>query len=267
MIGDVFRRWNDTDSRKWLVEIFAVGNLLFLAIDVWLAHSFNQFAHPAEWTPVVFSATFPLALIPGLFSGRWSEGTGRWLGYLVGWLSIGVGLAGILYHLESGFFHELTIHRLVYSAPFVAPLSYTGVGLLLVCNRMEDDERWSDWILLLALAGFVGNFGLSLLDHAQNGFWVWTEYIPVVTGAYACGFLAAALWIDSQPFQWLTLGVMGVQALVGLLGFVLHVAANLDPAGPGLYEQFVYGAPAFAPLLFPNLAILAAFALWDRLDD
>jgi hypothetical protein len=35
-------------------------------------------------------------------------------------------------------------------------------------------------LVLLALGGFVGNLGLSLLDHAQDGFFRWTEWIPVV---------------------------------------------------------------------------------------
>ncbi len=52
--------------RIWLVEWFAAGNLGFLALDVYLAHSVNEFRHPAEWVPVVFSALAPLLLLPGL---------------------------------------------------------------------------------------------------------------------------------------------------------------------------------------------------------
>ena len=29
-----------------------------------------------------------------------------------------------------------------------------------------------------------------------------------------------------------------------------------------MYENFLYGAPIFTPLLFPNLAILAALGVW-----
>ena len=36
-------------------ELFATGNLLFLAVDVWIAHSVNRFAEIYEWIPVIFS--------------------------------------------------------------------------------------------------------------------------------------------------------------------------------------------------------------------
>ena len=55
---------------------------------------------------------------------------------------------------------------------------------------------------------------------------------------------------------------MAAQVVVGLLGFYLHVAANLrSPAGT-LWDRFLYGAPLFAPLLFADLAMLAALGLW-----
>ena len=75
-------------------------------------------------------------------------------------------------HLDSRFFHERTIKSLVYAAPFAAPLAYTGLGLLLIMNRMVDpkSEEWPRWVLLLGLGGVVGNFIFSLTDHAQNGF-------------------------------------------------------------------------------------------------
>src|SRR5581483_2935056 len=81
----------------------------------------------------------------------------------------------------------------VYAAPFAAPLAYTGLGLLLIMNRMvaDDAPEWPYWVLLMALGGFFGNFIFSLTDHAQNGFYHWTEWIPVITSACAVGFLLA----------------------------------------------------------------------------
>jgi hypothetical protein len=38
-------RWRRPDF--W-VEVFAVVNLAFLAVDIYLAHSVNRFAHAAE---------------------------------------------------------------------------------------------------------------------------------------------------------------------------------------------------------------------------
>jgi hypothetical protein len=55
---------------------------------------------------------------------------------------------------------------------------------------------------------------------------------------------------------------MGVQMLVGTYGFWLHLEADLTATGD-LWDRFVHGAPIFAPLLFPNIAALAAIGLWD----
>ena len=51
------------------------------------------------------------------------------------------------------------------------------------------------------------------------------------------------------------------EAGVGVLGFVLHLRANLAKPGRTYRDRFLYGAPVFAPLLFANLAILAAIGL------
>ena len=56
--------------------------------------------------------------------------------------------------------------------------------------------------------------------------------------------------------------VVAIQAAVGLVGFALHAASILrEPAG-GFIERLSGGAPLMAPLLFPNLSILALLALW-----
>ena len=54
---------------------------------------------------------------------------------------------------------------------------------------------------------------------------------------------------------------MLVQAAVGLLGFYYHTTANLHGPSPSQFDNFVYGAPAMAPLLFPNLVLLAYLGL------
>ena len=40
------------------------------------------------------------------------------------------------------------------------------------------------------------------------------------------------------------------------------IAANFRGVSDDMLENFIYGAPAFAPLLFPNLVILASLGLW-----
>lgn len=254
-------------SPHFLVELFATGNIAFLALDIYLAHLENDFARPMEWLPVIFSCAAPLLLLPGLFRGRYQGGVFRALGYGVGIAAVLVGVAGMLLHLESAFFEIRTLKSLVYTAPFVAPLSYVGVGLLLILNRMEPraSADFGPWVLFLATSGFVGNLALSLLDHAQNGFFSQVEWIPVVAAAFGLAFFSTALLRRGRPFLKLSLGVAALQAAVGLLGFALHLAANLAEPHIPLRDRMIYGAPIFAPLLFADLAALAALGLWQML--
>jgi hypothetical protein len=250
----------------WL-EAFVIVNIGFLVLDIYLAHSTNQFHHEAEYIPLWFSLAAPPLLVMGLILGeRWGyAAVWRDVGHLVGWCSIGIGLTGVILHLDSRFFHERTIKSLVYAAPFAAPLAYTGLGLLLVMNRLVDrrSEEWPRWVLLLGLGGVVGNFIFSLTDHAQNGFFHWTEWIPVGTSAFAVGVLLTIFITPvTRRFLGLCAIVLGIQVVVGLLGFALHTHANLHGPSPDIFDNFVFGAPALAPMLFPNLALLCGIGLW-----
>jgi hypothetical protein len=255
--------WN---PRLW-IDAFVLVNLAFLTGDIYLAHSVNEFRHWAENVPYYFSMFSPALLLIALlaFDGTGLSRLWRDLGHVVGWSALGIGLAGVLFHLQSQFFVDRTLKSLVYAAPFAAPLAFTGLGLLLIMNRMihPDSAEWSQWVILLALGGFAGNFVFSLTDHAQNGFFYVTEWIPVISSAMAVGFLIVPLLarVDRRYVRLCAL-VLGLQALVGLAGFILHTSANLHGPSPDMFDNFIYGAPAMAPLLFPNLVLLAGIGLW-----
>jgi hypothetical protein len=253
-------------SRRLWLEAFVLANLTFLGPDIYLAHSTNSFRHPAEYVPLFFSLASPVLLLGALLALQGWSATAwwRWLGLLVGAGAVVVGVAGLIWHLESRFFGELTLESLVYTAPFAAPLAYTGLGLLLIMNRLVDAEsnEWPRWVLLFALGGFMGNFIFSLADHAQNAFFHATEWIPVVSSAFAIGFLLVPFLVSvNRLFLAICAGVLAGQVIVGLLGFYLHTAANLRGPAPGMWDNFVYGAPPLAPLLFPNLVLLALIGL------
>ena len=251
-----------------LLELFVVSNLAVLAADIVLAHSVNQFRKPAEYIPLYFSAGAPVLLAAGLLAKvRWGfHAAWRDLGLLVGWLAVLVGLAGVLYHLQSSFFAEHTLRSLTYAAPFVAPLAYAGLGFLLILNRMVAPRtaEWARWVVLLATGGFFGNFVLCLTDHATNGFFLKTEWIPVVSSALASGFLIVPVFMPvTRRYLDLCLAVLGIQALVGIVGFWFHLRMNFYTPGVSLFEKSVYGAPPMAPLLFPNLVALALIGMWE----
>jgi hypothetical protein len=248
------------------VELFAILNVGFLTFDIYLAHSVNQFRSEAEYIPLVFSASTPFVLIVGLaVRYRWPA-VWKDLGYLVGWGAVLVGLTGVLLHLHSHFFYEHTLRSLTYSAPFAAPLAYTGLGLLLIMNRMVDPEtiEWAQWVLFLALGGFIGNFVFSLADHAGNGFFNSLEWVPVVASAIAVGFLTVPL-VTKVFRQYIDLctAILLLEAGVGLWGFMLHALGNLHGPSVHAFDNFIYGAPPMAPLLFPNLTVLGIIALWQ----
>lgn len=256
---------NTPRVRRWVVELFAAGNLAFLAVDIWFAHSMNRFHFGAEWIPFFFSLIAPILLLPGLFSFEPQRGLGLWSGWLTGILSIGVGIAGLTWHLHGTFFLEQTFHNLVYTAPFAAPLSYAGLGFLLLLNRTEDpgSQGYGQWILLLAAGGFAGNFALTLADHAQNGFFHSSEWFAVLAAAFGFSFLLVATYASQDRRMLRACGwMMAGQVLVGLLGAGLHVSAILDGPSTSLLSNAIHTAPLFAPLLFADLAILGGIGLW-----
>ncbi len=255
------------------VDAFVTVNFAFMILDIYLAHSANQFHNQAEYVPFWFSVCAPPILLLGLFfrirMGKrhiWND-----LGHLIGWLSIFVGLAGVIFHLQSQFFYERTLKSLTYAAPFAAPLAYTGLGLLLIMNRMVPSRsvEWALWLIALSAGGFGGNFVLCLTDHAINGFYRSDEWIPVISAAFATAFLVVPfLVLVTRRFLWLCATVIALQIVVGVAGFFFHIAASFDMATDmhkplaAIFDKLINGAPPMAPLLFPNLSLLALYSLW-----
>ncbi len=263
--SSIGRRWT-SDPSLW-VEAFVIINLAFLALDIYLAHSTNDFRRKSEYVPLFYSLIAPIVLLAGLIARERYGYAAVWrdFGYLIGFLAVLIGLTGVILHLDSRFFYDNTLKSLTYAAPFAAPLAYTGLGLLLLANRLVGvgTAEWAYWILLLALGGFLGNFVFSLTDHAVNGFFRPVEWLPVASSAFAVSFLLVPFLVKIEHrYLLLCAAVLVTQAAIGVLGFVLHLAADLDGPSHRLFENIVHGAPPFAPLLFPNLVLLSLIALW-----
>ena len=253
------RYWRGREH-LWL-DAFVAFNFLCLTGDIVLAHSENQFRNSAEYIPIGASP-FAFLLVLAALAHRVKNPNSRIstvLGHLAGWLAILVGIAGLIYHLDSSFFAERTLRSLTYAAPFAAPLSYVGLGCVLLMNRMVPSHslEWSQWVVFFAMGGFAGNFVLSLTDHAVNGFYRPSEWIPVVSSALAVGFLFAQLiFPQDRGFVRLCVAALLLQVIVGGAGFVLHFFADLRGPAASLYQNVIHGAPPFAPLLLPNLSLL-----------
>jgi hypothetical protein len=253
-----------TNYRLW-IEAFIIFNLAALAVDIFLAHSENHFRRSSEYIPLAFSIAAAPLLAALVAIRRRMPAAWRDVGHLIGWCGVAIGIAGLVLHLDSLFFYERTIRSLTYAAPFAAPLAFTGLGLLLVANRMVDPASidWPRWMLLLAVGGFAGNFVFSLTDHAMNGFYNPLEWTPVVTSAMAVGWLLVPVVMRvSAAYLKACAYVVAIQAVVGFVGFALHAASILRQPAGGIIERLSGGAPLMAPLLFPNLSILALLSLW-----
>ena len=136
----------------------------------------------------------------------------------------------IVWHLDSQFFYEKTLRSLTYAAPFAAPLAYTGIGLLLLLNRMVDvnSSEWAYWLLLLTAGGYFGNFVLSLTDHAADGFFRPIEWLPVISAAFAASFLIVPLFMRTpRVFFRCVAEWFCFKPWLELLGFFLHAQQNM----------------------------------------
>jgi hypothetical protein len=126
----------------------------------------------------------------------------------------------------------------------------------------QGEMEWSQWLVFFGLGGFFGNFVLALCDHAQNGFFIRAEWIPVMSSALAVGFLGTALLSKcSCRFVEVCVAIMVGQVFVGVLGFYFHGISVARGPSSDFFENLVYTAPVFAPLLFVNLAFLSGLGL------
>ena len=262
------------DPVAW-IEVYCLANLSFLSLDIVIAHSVNDFRRPQEYIPLVFSLLTPFLLGGAIVAWLRYRNLFWWrsLGYVVGWTAVIVGISGVIFHLDSRFFYERTLKSLVYAAPFVAPLAYAGLGLLLILDRMVDvrsdnnppaerTEEWGRWVLLLALGGLFGNFVLSLADHSDNAFFNPVEWVAVITSAFTfTTVLVVFLMRVERGYLKICAVVLALNGTVGMIGFCFHNIANLE--GPSTFLRNIrYNTPPVAPLLFPVLSTLAMIGLW-----
>ena len=57
------------------------------------------------------------------------------------------------------------------------------------------------------------------------------------------------------------------QAIVGAIGFLLHICGISGGVSSLLSENILFGPPLFAPLLFSNLAVLVGIGLYARISQ
>lgn len=272
-------------SRSRTLLFFVGVNLLFLGLDTFLGHVIDGVIRAYEWIPVFHGPLAGLVVLWVVFRPRPSRGEVVLL-LLALASSLAVGLMGTAFHWQramlvrggtSGSFLEW----LIFAPPAAGPSAFMGValiGLLAALHEVPRDSGQMDlWglvqfrapltktqqLLWLVGLGYAGATLSSALDHARSGFVHPTTWIAVLAGAFATAVTLGRASsrkptpADDSVHFWTNVALMGV----GVLGFAMHLDANLTGRGEISLERLVSHAPVMAPLLLVNLGLLGLIAV------
>jgi len=276
-------------SRDQLMLLMAAVNELFLAIDIYLAHSISGTIVPNEWIPIIFGPIAGVLLLSAGVIALKQRPLATVIANLVFMVSIAVGLLGAYFHLVRAILpsgpagQQVTVSLLVWAPPILGPLTFSLVGVLGISAVWVEDPPDSGVLALLggvrlrlpysktrAFFFWVGLGTLatvisSVLDHARTGFvnpWLWA---PTVVGVFGV-VVAVTLGVLDHPTRADLItytATMLLLILVGVVGAVLHVRDDLTAGGVFVVERFIRGAPFLAPLLFANMGTLGLITLLD----
>lgn len=274
LFGTARFRWRL--NRDQMLLLFVTVNLLFLMLDVLIAHSVNAFRPVYEWIPIFACwpgviTSFWLALVarPSRFV-QWSHAAGMFIVLMV-------GVLGFAFHLQAALAPAGSVSWawVIFSAPVLAPLSFSGVSLvgLVAMTREEPIGSGRLWVtdqvclqapinktqhlLWLLGLGLLGAAATSFIDHAQYGYTLF-EWIPIVFGTFATVIVLGMAITgragrgDEVVYLW----TMLLSMVVGVMGFGFHLSRDLADTGAVTLERMRSFAPIAAPLLFCDLGLL-----------
>ncbi len=274
-------------TRGQLMMIMVAINLIFLGLDIWLAHGMNGTIRPYEMIPIVFGPAAGIVLIvAGAISLR-HRTTAILLAFLVLALSIVVGLVGAYFHVQRAIppsgvgTLSITLALFVFAPPVIGPLTFSLVGMLGVIAAVYEDppdsghmvvpglfswkvpfsktQQYCIWVGLGILATLLS----SVLDHGRFNLENQWVLLPTVVGVFST-VADVAYGMTGKPGRSDTVvyvGAMIALALVGVIGLVLHIETDLGTRNTIVIERFLRGAPFLAPLLFADMAGLGLVAI------
>ena len=276
-------------SRDQLMLLMAAIMLIFLGIDIYLAHSISGTIVPNEWIPIIFG---PIAGVFLLFAGLLAQRNrplATILANIVLVASIVVGLLGAYFHiiraiLPSGpIGQQASIFLLVWAPPILGPLTFSLVGVIGISAAWIESPADSGTLIFIGerrlrlpysktqayffmvSMGTLATLLSSVFDHARTPFenpWLW---LPAAAGVFAVvvSAIIGALDRPSRADLAIYTGSMVLLILVGVIGLVLHINENLIAQGTIVIERFVRGSPFLAPMLFANMGALGLIVLLD----
>ena len=277
-------------SRDQLMMLMMAVNLLFLALDTWLAHQESGNIVPQERIPIIFGLIAGILLLfAGLIAFN-SRSLASAIATLTLIASIGVGLLGAYLHIMRAALpaapigQRLTLDLLIWAPPALGPMAFAMVGVLGISAAWAETPRdsgtlhiWGKRFLHLPYSktrayffivgmGMVAALASSALDHARTGYAEWSVWFASAVGIF--GMVAAIVMGSIERPSWLDLYTYIVAMLLlivaGLLGAWFHIQADLATGNAIVLERFLRGAPVLAPLLYTNMGLLGLIALLDR---
>jgi len=280
-------------SRDQLMLLMAAINLVFLAVDIYLAHNLNGTIRPREWIPIIFGVVAGvLLLVAGAIALKWRK-TAAIIASVVLITSILVGLLGAYFHVmrairpAAPLGERVTIPLLIWAPPIVGPLIFSLVGLWGVSAAWVEDppdsgtlRLWGDTHLRLPFSktraylfmvslGILATLLSSVLDHGRAQFenpWLWP---PIIVGVFG-SIVAFALAVIDRPSRGdigVYFGGMVLLLLIGLVGFVLHIQFDLTAQNVIVPERFLRGAPFLAPMLFANMGLVGLISILNPAEE
>lgn len=276
-------------SRDQLMLLMAAITELFLGIDIYLAHLINGQIKPAEWIPIIFGLVAGvLLLLAGLIAFR-NRPLATIMANIVFVGSIIVGLMGAYFHLVRANLIAGSapageaVGLLIWAPPFLGPLFFTLNGVLGISAAWMEDPTDSGrlrllggrtvqmpysktraYFLIIAI-GILATVISSVLDHARSQFenpWVW---IPTIGGIFAC-VVTVVMGVLERPSREdiaVYVATMILMAVIGVVGFLLHINTNLVSQNNIVIERFIRGSPLLGPLVFANWGLLGLIVLLD----
>jgi hypothetical protein len=256
----------------WLAVVTAVLALVIIA-EAWLGHYRSGFPLRAQYAPLVSGALLVLAGAAAVVfpDNRWVHVGLR----AAGWIGIAAGTVGVGYHhwygiIEKAGGYRLLLHYLMYSAPQLAPLALTAVGILaLVAERGLAGGATLGGVELprvlhgTAALALIGALLQSAILHYRGAFNTPFMYAPFVAPPLA---VAAVGWLAIAPgptvagvarvLLWLTF-------LTGFIGLGMHLR-GLDRQMGGLRlwrMNLLQGPPPTAPAVFAGFAVVGLLAI------
>ena len=276
-------------TRDQLMLAMVALNELFLGIEVYLAHGANGTIIPSEWYPIYYGLSSSVLLVlAGLLATRHRTAASILATATLAGSAL-IGFLGVYFHLARAVLptapagERLTLNLLVWAPPVLGPLAYSLAGLLGISAAWEESPPTSGRLVIYKehaihlpyskTRAFIFTVGMgtlaalvsSVLDHARAGFaggWLWYAAAIGVFGTVV-PVAFAAMDRPSRLDTFTYVAAMLCLVVTGVLGFFLHIRADLVFEYTVVIERFLRGAPPLAPLLFSNMGILGLIALLD----